>query len=223
MNSPQSPTQSIRRALLVAALILGAAAAVRWLSPEHLSEEMGRRFTQILLGSLVIVYANAAPKALTSLRTMRCDPAKEQAARRFSGRVLVLGGLAYVLVWLLAPLDIASTLATGLLGLSVLTVIVRLLAGRKGALALLAAISLGATPARAQQVDAGEWHGQLTTPSGAITLVIRTRMHADSGHVGDLESVDQAPGQWIAISRITLTDRALSFTIPSINANYDGE
>jgi len=223
MNSPDSSTRSILRALLVAALILAAAAAVQWLTPEHLSEEMGRRFTQVLLGSLVIFYANAAPKALTSLRAMRCDPAKEQAARRFSGWALVLGGLAYVLVWLFAPLDIAAPLAIGLLGLSVLTVIVRLFASGKRALALLAAISIGATPAHAQQAATGEWHGQLTTPSGAITLVIRIRMHADSGHVGDLESVDQAPGQRIAISRITLTDRTLSFTIPSINARYDGE
>lgn len=223
MNRPASPTRSILRALLVAALILAAAVALRWLTPEYLSEEMRRRFTQVLIGSLVIFYANAVPKALTSLRTMRCDPAKEQAVRRFSGWALVLGGLAYVLVWLLAPLDIASPLATGLLGLSVLTVIVRLFASGRRALALLAAISLGATPARAQQAATGEWHGQLTTPTGEIMLVIRIRMHADSGHIGDLESVDQAPGQRVALSRITLTGRALSFTIPSINASYDGE
>ena len=50
-----------------------------------------------MLGLLVVVVcANAIPKSLTSLARLRGSPAAEQAARRFAGWSLVLGGLGYV-------------------------------------------------------------------------------------------------------------------------------
>ncbi|MDB5747244.1 MAG: hypothetical protein JWP72_2092 [Massilia sp.] len=37
---------------------------LRWAAPEYLSVEMARRLTGVLLGFVVVVYANAIPKSL---------------------------------------------------------------------------------------------------------------------------------------------------------------
>jgi hypothetical protein len=57
---------------------------------------------------------------------MRCDPAAEQAMRRFAGWTLTLGGGAYAMAWLVAPLDRANPIAAGLLGTSLVLVVGRL-------------------------------------------------------------------------------------------------
>jgi hypothetical protein len=79
----------------------------------------------VLLGAIVVVYANAVPKALTPLIQVRCELAEEQAMRRFTGWSLVLGGVAYALAWLSAPLESANMIAATCLGLAVLLVIGR--------------------------------------------------------------------------------------------------
>lgn len=94
----------ITRALAGAAFILAASALLRWAAPEYLDAEMAARLTGVLLGFVVVVYANAIPKSLVALARLRCNPANEQAARRFAGWSLVLGGLGYVIASLLAPL-----------------------------------------------------------------------------------------------------------------------
>jgi hypothetical protein len=113
-----SPQQHILRALIIGALFLGAAAALRWLAPEHLSEEMARRISGVLGGAVAFYFANAAPKALTSLAAMRCDPAREQALRRFVGWSIAVGSLAYSVTWLVAPIDIAAPIAITMLAAS---------------------------------------------------------------------------------------------------------
>ena len=70
--------------------------------------------------------ANAAPKTLSPLTRMRCDPAAEQSIRRFSSWTLVLGVVAYMLAWAIAPIAYAGTLATSLLGGATLLVLARL-------------------------------------------------------------------------------------------------
>jgi len=92
------------RALFAAAMILGASAALKWATPDYLSPEWALRLTGALLGFVVVVYANVIPKSLTSLARLRGSPAAEQAARRFAGWSLVLGGLGYILAMLAAPL-----------------------------------------------------------------------------------------------------------------------
>jgi hypothetical protein len=76
----------------------------------------------MLMGSVVLVSANAIPKRLVPLARLSCDPAREQTLRRFGGRVLVLGGLGYTFAYALAPIPIASTLAICLLAPAVLVV-----------------------------------------------------------------------------------------------------
>jgi hypothetical protein len=107
----------IVRSLLGAALVLAISAVLAWLTPEHLGREMQQRLTGALMGAIVVVYANAIPKAVFA-RT-RCAPAIAQAARRFTGWALVLGGLGYTAASLLAPIGVSGMIAGLTLGAAV--------------------------------------------------------------------------------------------------------
>ncbi len=117
------------RALVIAALLLGVSAMLAVLSPEYLSSELSRRLLGVLLGFVVIIYANTVPKALAPLIQMRCDPASEQAMRRFTGWTLALGGAGYAVTWIIAPLQHANALSGGLLCTALMVVIARLILG----------------------------------------------------------------------------------------------
>ena len=96
----------IRRALLVAALyLLTALIAQRARRHQVIGAETVQRLMGLLMGPVVLVSANAIPKRLVPLARLSCDPAREQALRRFCGRVLVLGGLGYTLAFVLAPIE----------------------------------------------------------------------------------------------------------------------
>lgn len=117
---PSTPSRfsHLCRAVLAAACILGASALLAWAAPAYLDPEWARRLAGALLGGVVVVYANAIPKALAA--RMRCaSPAADQAARRFAGWALVLGGLGYMLAWLAAPLHLAGMVGGLALGLAV--------------------------------------------------------------------------------------------------------
>ena len=120
---------AIQRVLINASLIIAIAVAIKLLSPDHISPNLAARLFGILLGAVVAIYANDAPKALTPLLRMRCDPVAEQAMRRFTGWSLTLGGVAYAAAWLMAPIESANTIAICLLGASVLLVVARLVVG----------------------------------------------------------------------------------------------
>ena len=108
--------QPLRRSLSLAALYLLTAVVLNALRQHDVvSNETAVRLMGILRGSVVLVLANAIPKRLVPLARLSCDPAREQTLRRFSGQVMVLGGLGYTLAYALAPLAIASTLAICLL------------------------------------------------------------------------------------------------------------
>lgn len=115
--NPSSRFSTVCRAVLAASLILAASALLAWAAPEYLDPEWGKRLAGALLGGVVVAYANAIPKALAA-RT-RCAPAVHQAARRFTGWALVLGGLGYMLAWLLAPLHLAGMIGGLTLGAAV--------------------------------------------------------------------------------------------------------
>jgi FtsH-binding integral membrane protein len=116
----------IAQGLMLAGLLLGATLGLKLLSPEHISPELKQRLMAILIGLPVVFYANAAPKALKPLTRLRCDGAAEQAFRRFSGWTLLVGGVAYIVTWMVAPLDQASDLATKFIAASVFLVFARL-------------------------------------------------------------------------------------------------
>jgi hypothetical protein len=125
-NHPTAFRAGIVQGLVIAGVMLSAAVGLKHLSPEYISPELTRRLLGILLGVPAVVYANAAPKALSPLTRMRCDPIAEQALRRFSGWTLLLGGVAYMVTWAIAPLEHADVVATSLLGAAVLLVVGRL-------------------------------------------------------------------------------------------------
>ncbi len=113
----------IRRSLLIAAIYLLTAVLLNELRQRQVvSAETVVRLIGMLMGSVVLVSANAIPKRLVPLARLSCDPAREQTLRRFGGRVLVLGGLGYTLAYALAPIAIDSTLAICLLAPAVLVV-----------------------------------------------------------------------------------------------------
>ena len=116
----------ITRGLIVAGVLLAATVVIRLLSPAHLDPGVARRLLGILLGAVVVGYANGVPKALSPLMRMRCDPAAEQALRRFTGWSLALGGTAYAAAWAIAPLTHANLIGASLLGTAVLLVLVRI-------------------------------------------------------------------------------------------------
>lgn len=114
---------SIRRSLLIAALYLSTAVVLNELRQHQVvSAEAVARLMGMLMGSVVLVSSNAIPKRLVPLARLSCDPAREQAIRRFVARALVLGGLGYTLAYALAPITIASPLAICLLAPAVLVV-----------------------------------------------------------------------------------------------------
>ena len=113
------------RALAGAAFILAASAALRWASPDYLSIEMAQRLSDVLLGLVVVVYANSIPKSLVALAQLRCSPAREQAARRFAGWSVVLGGLGYVTAALVAPLESVHLVGGTILAVTLAAAILR--------------------------------------------------------------------------------------------------
>jgi hypothetical protein len=115
------------RSLFAAALIIATSAALKWAAPEYLSPEWALRLTGALLGCVVMVYANVIPKSLTSLARVRGSPAQEQAARRFAGWSLVLGGLGYMLAMLLAPLAVMHLVGGAILAVALAAALLRCL------------------------------------------------------------------------------------------------
>ena len=113
------------RSLLAAALIIGVSAALSWLAPSYISTELSHRLLGALLGAVVIAYSNTIPKVLAARTRLRCSPAQDQAARRFAGWSLVLGGAGYMLAWLLAPIDLAAVVGGALLATALLLAVVR--------------------------------------------------------------------------------------------------
>ena len=106
------PNHQIRRSLLIAAIYLLTSVVLNELRQNHIvSAETVVRLMGMLMGSVVLVSANAIPKRLVPLARLSCDPAREQTLRRHAGWALVLGGLGWTLSYALAPIAIASTLA----------------------------------------------------------------------------------------------------------------
>ncbi len=115
------------RSLLAAGVIIAMSAALSWLAPAYISTELSQRLLGALLGAVVVVYSNAIPKLLVARARLHCTPAEDQAARRFAGWSMVLGGVGYMLAWLFAPIAIAALIGGAVLAAALLMAIVRCL------------------------------------------------------------------------------------------------
>lgn len=80
------------------------------------------RMNGMLMGALLVGWANSVPKKLVPLERLSCNPAREQTLRRFAGWAMVLGGMGYLLAFAVAPIAIAGTLAICLLAPAVVAV-----------------------------------------------------------------------------------------------------
>lgn len=127
MNVISHERAHLLRGLVIAGALLLAAVALKAASPAYVSIDCAERVLGIMMGALVVMYANNAPKILSPLVAGRCSDAGEQALRRFTGWALVLGGLGYMGAWLFAPLAYAAVSALALLGTAFALVLLRYL------------------------------------------------------------------------------------------------
>lgn len=127
-----TPRSRHARDLIIAGAMLAISAALVFLTPDHISRDLAQRVLNVMLGAFVVFYANEAPKLLPRRLGGRCDSSEYQSLRRFAGWTLVLGGVAYALAWILAPIDLAAPVAVGLLGTAFLIVVARYVLTRQG-------------------------------------------------------------------------------------------
>jgi hypothetical protein len=129
-RSPQRRLRTwseIAHGLVVAGVLVATAVAIKLVQHGTIGVEVGSRLFGALTGGVLIGYANALPKVLVPLVGRRCDPAAEQALRRFAGWTLCLGGIAYTTAWLAASFEHAGGLAIRLLGAALLIIVTRVI------------------------------------------------------------------------------------------------
>lgn len=118
MTNVHAPWRAeVGRSLVAAGLFCQGAIVIKSLSPE-LGTDLAHRLFGVLAGALVIFMGNAIPKTLP--RKAPRHPVAEQTKRRFAGWSLTLGGLGYMLAWMLAPIENANGIAACFLGASFL-------------------------------------------------------------------------------------------------------
>jgi hypothetical protein len=102
--------QFIRNGVIFAALIMAVSLSVKLARALDTLDDtsLSQRLTMIILGAVFVFYGNAMPKMLTPLSVLRCDGASVQAFQRFTGWTWVLTGLAFAVVWLVLPPDVAE-------------------------------------------------------------------------------------------------------------------
>jgi hypothetical protein len=90
-----------------------------------LGDHVRDRVMGVAMGGVLMVMGNYVPKRLTPITESRCDPVRAQALQRFVGWSFVLGGIVYVLAWLVLPIGVAGTVAMSACALSVIVVALR--------------------------------------------------------------------------------------------------
>lgn len=111
-----------RRPLALATFYAAVLLTTSVLGRHYLDAATAVRLNGVTMGVLLVAWANTMPKMLVPLHRLACDPAREQALRRFAGWAMVLGGLGYTLAFALAPIAVAATLAICLLAPAVVAV-----------------------------------------------------------------------------------------------------
>ena len=77
-------------------------------------------------------------------------------------------------------------------------------------------------PASANDMWTGAWHGTLEAGPRRLRLQLAISAAADGGLSGQLESLDQAPGQPMPLTTLSVVDGRLSFAIPAKRISYEG-
>jgi len=83
MNPIKQPAPALRRDILIALALLATASAATLLPPAYVEAE--QRISGVMIGLIVMYYANAVPKKLNPLLMLK-DPARYDAQQRFTGQ-----------------------------------------------------------------------------------------------------------------------------------------
>ena len=91
------------------------------------------------------------------------------------------------------------------------------------ALALLLFAAFLAAPATAQAQDyRGDWNGTLVINGTQLRVIVTIAEAPGGGFIGQMESVDQAPGQKIPMESLAVADGRLTFAMPALRVTYEG-
>lgn len=88
------------------------------------------------------------------------------------------------------------------------------------ALALFIATSI--IPARADDAVSGNWHGQVQSPAGPLTVIVTIERAEDDSLDASFQVPSQAPGVLIPAEAVEFDGRTLSFRVPRAAASYSG-
>nr|ADD69818.1 peptidase S15 [uncultured Maricaulis sp.] len=69
---------------------------------------------------------------------------------------------------------------------------------------------------------AGDWHGTLQTPQGAIMLGVTVSRAADGSLKAAVENADQAPGNKVPTSSASVKDGQFTFEVAQVGASFTG-
>jgi len=122
MNTQTPFTRPVKTAVLsfigltAVAMAFAAARKMGVIEPAVATRAIG-----LVIGLMVVVTGNLLPK-MRPLNSPRGNPAKVTAAERFAGWILVLAGIAYLALFLFAPLDQALPVSS-IIGMGALVVI----------------------------------------------------------------------------------------------------
>lgn len=114
--------RKITQAIALAVSLLGLALLIPLGWADGLVSQFAERSNGLMMGIVVIVFANSIPKQVSTARGL--------AMRRIAGWALVVGGLGYALSWLLVPLAYANIAAPLILFLGLMYALVRILGDR---------------------------------------------------------------------------------------------
>ena len=109
-GSVRQSADSISGAVAFAALMLviGLIGKLAYALGAVADRDLATRLSMVVVGAFLAATGNAMPKMLPPASAMACDGAKAQALRRLSGWTWVLTGLAYAVIWLVLPVDVAA-------------------------------------------------------------------------------------------------------------------
>jgi hypothetical protein len=104
-------TKQISSALVIAAVMLAAAAVIKFAQGiELIGAEGASRAIQIVIGLVLAFFGNYMPKDVARSRT-GCAESRFQSPLRVGGWLFTLAGLAYAALGAFAPIAIAGTAA----------------------------------------------------------------------------------------------------------------
>ena len=111
-------TQRLTGALTLAFALLSIAAGLAYARRIGVvSPDLAVRGTMAAIGLMLAVYGNAIPKVI------KVTTPRARAIQRFAGWAFVLAGLAYAVIWALAPMVHAAELASAAVAAAVASVI----------------------------------------------------------------------------------------------------